>query len=201
MKRPFFSVIVPAHNSERFIRTCLHSIRQQTFKDYELIVVCDDCSDDTARIALGYADKIITTHFGTDGLARNAGIDAAVGEWIVFLDDDDWWLHEFVLDELKAAALEDRDMLVFDFIWKSKGYRKNTAFEMNIAVWSKAFRRDLIGNTRFPGIRSTSDSPFMHEIIEKRPRIHAMNQLMYYYNYMREGSQTWSENAENGGNG
>ena len=61
---------------------------------------------------------------------------------------------------------------------------------MNIAVWSKAFRRELIGETRFPAIPFTSDKPFIDEILKKRPTVHAMNELMYFYNYMREGSQT-----------
>ena len=100
MSEPFFSVIVPAHNSAEYIRKCLHSVKMQTFTDYELIVVCDNCQDDTAQVALGYADRVITTKHGMDGLARNAGIDAAKGKWLMFLDDDDWWIHEYVLQEV-----------------------------------------------------------------------------------------------------
>ena len=79
MKKPFFSVIVPAHNSERYIIKGLASIRAQTVTDYELIVVCDSCTDDTANIVarnfLKFGDKLIVTDFGMDGLARNAGIE------------------------------------------------------------------------------------------------------------------------------
>ena len=94
MSKPFFSIIVPAHNSAEFINRCLDSVKMQTFTDYELIVVLDDCRDDTDQIALLYTDKVLITWHGRDGLARNAGIDAAEGEWILFLDDDDWWIHE-----------------------------------------------------------------------------------------------------------
>ena len=193
MRKPFFSVIVPAHNSERYLRKCLHSVKMQTFIDYELIVVCDACTDTTGMIAIDYADKVITTQYGMDGMARNAGIDAAEGEWILFLDDDDWWIHEYVLSELHKVAERlgnKADMITFDFIWKGIGYISNQANRMNIAVWSKAFRRDFVGGTRFPGIRFTSDKPFMDAICAKRPRVFTMNQLMYYYNYMRVGSQT-----------
>ena len=198
MSGPFFSVIVPAHNSEIFIGKCIQSVREQVFTDYELIIVCDACTDNTEIIARALADKVIVTDFGRDGMARNAGIDAAEGEWIVFLDDDDWWLHEYVLDEIyKVAGFfgNEIDMICFDFIWKDKGYMSVRADAMNIAVWSKAFKRQLIGETRFPGIRMTSDVQFMEKIVEKHPRTFTMHKLMYYYNYLRKGSQTEQYNA------
>jgi glycosyltransferase involved in cell wall biosynthesis len=192
--KPFFSVIVPAHNSGEYIGKCLRSIKKQTFRDFELIVVCDACKDDTEQIARIYTDKVIITDYGMDGLARNAGIDAAEGEWILFLDDDDWWIHEYVLQEIYDVVAgnfgEVFDMVCFDFIWKGRGYASVQPGNMNIAVWSKAFKRSLIGDTRFTAIPFTSDKPFMDEICKKRPMCYPMNKLMYYYNYMREGSQT-----------
>ena len=107
MSKPLFSVIVPAHNAEEFIEKGLHSIKMQTFTDYELIVVCDRCTDRTAEIAAGYADKVLIRDFGLDGLARNAGIEAAEGEWLLFMDHDDWFLHEFVFQQI-ADAIKDR---------------------------------------------------------------------------------------------
>ena len=190
-QKPFFSVIVPAHNSAEYIGKGLRSIKKQTFKDYELIVVCDACTDDTEQMARVYTDKIIVTEFGMDGLARNAGIDAADGYWLIFMDDDDWFLHEYVFQQLYDAAVDtDADLLVFDFIWKGRGYYRNDGGNVNIAVWSKCWRRGIIGNTRFPAIPFTSDEPFMNEIVEKRPRAVWMRVPMYYYNYMRKGSQT-----------
>ena len=193
MGNPFFSVIVPAHNSEKYIRRCLHSVRMQTFKDYELIVVCDACTDNTWTAARGDADKMLTTSYGMDGLARNAGIDAAEGKWLLFLDDDDWWIHEYVLEEIHKVAErfgDQIDMILFDFIWKGLGYAAQYPQRMNIAVWSKAFRREFVGKTRFPAIPFTSDQPFMDEICAKKPQAVPTGKLMYYYNYMREGSQT-----------
>lgn len=206
MSKPFFSVIVPAHNSERYLGKCLLSVRQQTFTDYELIVVCDACTDQTARVARDYADRVIETNHGMDGLARNAGIDAADGDWIMFLDDDDWWIHEYVLETAKDtidSILFPVDMLLFDFIWKDppkgkKPYYEQKLSNVNIAVWSKAFRRQLIGSTRFPAVPFTSDKPFMDEIIKKQPIAYPTGQLIYYYNYMRKGSQT-EEHARDGG--
>ena len=200
--KPFFSVIVPAHNSGEYIGKCLRSVRKQTFPKigYELIVVCDNCRDDTEEMAKVYADKVIVTDFGMDGLARNAGIDAAEGDWLLFLDDDDWWIHEYVLEEIYQVVNMfgyNLDLITFDFIWKGRGYYENSAEKVNIAVWSKAFRREFVGDTRFPAVPFTSDVNFMDEIVAKKARCYAMHKLMYYYNYMREGSQT-EEHARGG---
>ena len=92
MKTPYFSVIVPAHNAEDRMRKGLDTIRGQTFRDFELIIVCDDCQDMTAEIAREYTDKVIEVDFGRTGLARNAGLDNAAGEWVLWADDDDWYL-------------------------------------------------------------------------------------------------------------
>ena len=204
MSKPFFSVIVPAHNSAEYIWKCLRSVKKQTFKDYELIVVCDNCKDDTEAMASVYTKKVIVTDYGMDGLARNAGIDAAKGDWIMFLDDDDWWIHEYVLEEVYEVirSFIPAQMILFDFIWKDapphkSPYYVQTLDNVNIAVWSKAFRRDLIGDTRFPAIQFTSDKPFMDAICAKRPVAYPMRKLMYYYNYMRKGSQT-EEHARGG---
>ena len=201
---PFFSVIVPAHNSEQYLARCLASVERQTFKDYELIVVCDNCQDNTSGVAKFYTDNVIKTNHGMDGLARNAGIDAARGQWLMFLDDDDWWIHEYVLEEVfnTIHSLVPVQMVLFDFIWKDAPPYKERYYvqdinNVNIAVWSKAFRRDLIGDTRFPAIQFTSDKPFMDAICEKHPVAYPMRKLMYYYNYMRKGSQT-EEHAKGG---
>ena len=191
MSKPFFSVIVPAHNSAGYLGRGLRTIKDQSFTDYELIVVADACDDRTAKVANFYTDKIIETNYGMDGLARNAGIDAAEGHWLIFMDDDDWFLHEFVFQQLHDAAVDtDADMLVFDFIWKGRGYFRNAGGKTNIAVWSKCWRRSFVGDTRFPAIPFTSDEPFMQEIIAKKPRALFLGVPMYYYNYMRKGSQT-----------
>ncbi len=91
---PKFSIIIPAHNSAKFIKKALDSVKIQTFKDYELIVVCDACTDKTAEIARKYTDKVIKVDFTNEGRTRNVGLDAAVGDWILWIDDDDWWMHE-----------------------------------------------------------------------------------------------------------
>ena len=196
MSNPFFSIIVPAHNAENHIRNCLHSVKLQTFTDYELIVVLDNCTDNTAKVAMGYADVEIVTHYGRDGLARNAGLDAAEGEWVLFLDDDDWWIRNDVLGKVHHYAINtDADIMPFSFIWPFDKLGRyiwdHKKYRINIAPWSKAYRRSFIGKTRFSDEERTSDVPFVNELMWKNPKIYIIEEgPFYYYNYLRPGSQT-----------
>ena len=109
MSNPVFSVIVPAHNAENHIRRLLDSIAAQTFTDYELIVVCDNCTDSTEQIAQLYGARTERVSFGRDGLARDRGIELARGSWILFADDDDWFMHENVFQEAKIGRASCRE--------------------------------------------------------------------------------------------
>ena len=190
-----FSVIVPAYNSSAWIRKALDSIKQQTFKDYELIVVCDSCTDDTEQIAKEYGAVTKAVNFHRDGLTRNAGLDMAQGEYILFMDDDDWWMHEFVLKQLdkKLKELDNPDVLCFSFIfkhWKYAEPRCDSYGNRWVAVWNKCWKRSFIGDTRFPGIEKISDRYFNDEMTKKEGRWEDWDMPMLYYNYFRKGSQT-----------
>ena len=191
MSEPFFSVIVPAHNAAEYIRKGLHSIRKQIFKDYELIVVADACDDDTALISLDYADKTLVRRYGLDGLARNDGIGAAAGKYILFMDDDDWWIHEYAFDMIaEKLVLDHVDELRFGFIWKGRGYYNQYPLR-NIAVWSKAWRREWIGDRRFPDTPYWSDVGFDKQMHTGEYTYANLDQALYYYNYLRPGSISW----------
>ena len=189
-----FSIIVPAYNAEDRIRKVLDSVIQQTYKDYELIVVCDSCKDKTEEIAKEYGAKTFAVNFHNDGSSRNAGLDNAKGDWVLFLDDDDWWLHEFVLQQLaERVGQENEDILCFSFIWKGMKYAspKSNANALYPAVWNKCWRRSFIGSTRFPNVYASSDYEFWKRILAKQPKLAMWDMPMYYYNYLREGSISW----------
>ena len=191
--KPKFSIIIPAYNSAAFIKKGLDSIRKQSNTDYELIVVCDACEDHTASIARMYTNNVLEVNYHRDGLARNAGLDIAAGEWVLFMDDDDWWLHEFVLEELAGEiARQEFDVLAFGFIWKGIGVtyplREGNLLWPN--VWSKLWRRSFIGDTRFSSVWSVSDHGFTQAVLNKMPRLVTWDMPLYYYNYMRKGSIT-----------
>lgn len=186
-----FSIIIPAHNSARYIQKGLESIVNQTFDDYELIVICDSCTDDTEKITKEYGAITKSVNFHCDGPTRNVGLDIATGDWVLFMDDDDWWLHEFVLDQLdQKTAFMREDILAFSFIWKGLGYTPPLSLSGDYypAVWNKCWRRSFIGDTRFPNVYSISDYYFHNEMMKKCPKIVNWCMPLYYYNYLREGS-------------
>lgn len=94
MSEPTVSVVIPAYNAAWCVRRAIDSVLAQDYRDYELIVVNDGSTDDTAAVLTGYGDAIRVVHQANAGLssARNAGIGAARGEFVAFLDADDWWL-------------------------------------------------------------------------------------------------------------
>lgn len=85
------SVVIPAHNEARFIRQSIESIHAQTLPAFELIVVADNCSDETAAIAESCGAKVVEIEARNISAARNAGIRAATQKWIAFQDADDFW--------------------------------------------------------------------------------------------------------------
>lgn len=102
---PCVSVIIPVYNSAALLPAALESVFNQTFQDYEIITVNDGSTDNTAQVLQGYEPRIRVFHQSNAGAssARNAGIRAARGEFIAFLDADDIWEPEKL--ELQVAAL------------------------------------------------------------------------------------------------
>lgn len=188
-----FSIIIPAYNSATYIDKALKSIKSQSFRDYELFVICDSCTDGTQKKAQRYGAITRKVNYHKEGLTKNVALDMAQGEYILFMDDDDWWLHEFVLEQLDQKLREenDPDVLCFSFIFKGIGYASTKQKSRNdywIAVWNKAWKREAIGTTRFPDIFSISDRYFHDEMFAKDLRVVEWDMPMYYYNYLREGS-------------
>ncbi len=90
------SVVMPAYNVEQWITTALASVAGQTLRPHEVIVVDDGSTDDTVRRVQsgGVGVRLIHTDRANAAGARNAGVEAATGDWVAFLDADDWWLPE-----------------------------------------------------------------------------------------------------------
>lgn len=196
-----FSIIIPAYNSAGHIRKALDSIKAQTFTDYELIVVCDSCTDDTGRIAAEYGAHVEAVSYHCDGLTRNRGIELATGDWLLFMDDDDWWLHEYVLQQLsdKIDKITYADIICFSFIFKGAGYAKpvrSPGWHWP-ACWCKCYRRSKIGNSRFSDVTDGSaDMQFFDQMFNKGLTIYNWDMPLYYYNYKRPGSISEHNNFE-----
>lgn len=111
-----FSIIIPVYNVEKYLRECLDSVLNQTFADWNAICVNDGSTDGSAAILEEYGNKdnrfrIISQPNGGLSAARNTGLKAATGEYVLFLDSDDW-IEDNAL-EILSNDLDDEDMLCF----------------------------------------------------------------------------------------
>ena len=165
------SIVVPVYNAEKTLKRCLDSLRKQTLQDIEIICVNDGSSDKSGEILAEYAAhdarfKIITQENKYIGAARNAGIDAATGEYVGFLDNDDWVSPDYYEDLYNQAKKYDADMAViaqrYNILHKvgynlsktknSMNLMKNDVYEnlttdfwkVSRFVWDKIFRRNFL---------------------------------------------------------
>ena len=115
------SIIVPIYNIEGYIRECIDSILDQTYPDFELILVDDGSPDNCGRICDEYAEKdvrIKVIHKENGGLtsARNAGLSVAKGDWIMHVDGDDWIEPDMIESLIEAAKATEADLVFGDFM-------------------------------------------------------------------------------------
>jgi glycosyltransferase involved in cell wall biosynthesis len=129
---PKVSVIIPTYNRAAFVGKAVESVLNQTFKDYEVIVVDDGSTDDTCSVLAQYRNRIRYLHQKNAGVsaARNTGVKLAASEWIAFLDSDDEWSDRYLAEQLKVAS-SDVSMLVADCIFRGLKGEESSYFELN----------------------------------------------------------------------
>lgn len=186
-----FTIIIPAHNTKEYIGKALDSIKAQTFTDYEILVICDNCTDGTETVAREHGIDPIICNRGRAGLARNEGLKKAKGEYILFLDSDDYYLHENVF-EMLAVKVENVniDVLVCGFVFGALGVvgpLSNNGKEFP-NVWSRVWKAELIKNEIFSDLKVGEDHEFVNKIYQKQLKTAYWNSPIIYYTYPREGS-------------
>lgn len=109
---PKFSIIIPVYNVEKYIKKCLDSVFNQTYKDFEVIIVNDGTPDNSMDVVKKYDVKIIEQKNQGQSVARNNGVKKATGEYIIFLDSDDYWKKD-LLKEINKSLKNDPDVVRF----------------------------------------------------------------------------------------
>lgn len=188
-----FSVIIPCYHSEEFIGKAIKSVQDQSFDNYELLVMCEKDDEKTINAVRECGVEPHIDDYGSSGAARNAGISLAKGEYILFLDSDDWYLHSVcfaMLDQFTRLAV---DFLSFAFIFGKYGYvptcGNNGAMYPN--VWSRVWRKVFLdrNDIRFPETSRDEDVDFVEKAFASNPH-HTMTDIPFvYYTYPREGSR------------
>ena len=114
MNKPFFTVVIPTYNRAELLKEAIQSVFDQTFENFELIVIDDHSTDKTKDVVSSFHDSrikyILNDHAKGGAGTRNAGIFRAKGEWIAFLDDDDIWLPKKL--ELQYKKIQEIDCTV-----------------------------------------------------------------------------------------
>ena len=213
------SVIIPIYNVEKYIPQCLDSILNQAFKDFEIICVNDGSSDNSLSVLQSYKAKddriiIIDKKNEGSGIARNAGLSIAKGDYIYFIDGDDW-VEENVFDKIIAKADElNTDILIFGGLsyYEGKGKKggysadklpkkylnkvfsakdiKKDIFKFPSTAWTKLYKRDFLikNNIKFQDIKFAHDQlSFFYSMI-KAERIALLPENIYCYRKNRKGS-------------
>lgn len=194
------SVIIPVYNVEEYIEKCLNSVVNQTLEDIEIIIVNDGSEDGSKEIIQGYLEKyknkIIYLEKENGGLssARNYGIPYARGEYIAFLDSDDYIELSMYEKMYKKAKEENSDMVECDFIWeyphktkidRGKIYNgKKQAMETaRVVAWNKLIKKEIItvNNLRFPDGMRYEDVEFFYKMLPYLSKISFVKEPFIHY--------------------
>lgn len=213
-----FSIIVAAYNIEDYIKRAIESVESQTFKDYELIIVNDCSTDDTGKIILNECSKYNNITYieheinKKAGGARNTGLKKASGEYIVFLDGDDYLANNNVLEKLDKVIGKDKtDVLYLGF--KIEGDREElvipneetctkrykAAEDKYPNPWSKCWRKEFLDNNniRFPENRFYEDVLFVYKGVMNSRSFKIADFVVHNYTSGRTNSMTTKINLKN----
>lgn len=202
------SVIVPVYNAEKYLEKCLDSLVNQTLKDIEIIVVNDGSTDGSEKILSKYKNKIKIIHQKNSGVAsaRNNGMSVARGEYIAFVDSDDWVDKDMFLKLYQKAKANDMDVVECNFKYVFNNYEKNGVIDLkndinnydNIkkyfvnmfpVIWNKIYKKDILKNITFKDGVWAEDVEFLYRILPNIKTIGIISDKLYYY-YQREMSES-----------
>ena len=206
MPSPIISVIIPIYNSERFLHDCITSVRQQTFKDIEIICVNDGSTDESAALleALAQEDERIQVVYQDNGgvtRAREKGLKYSSGEYIYFLDSDDL-IHYLTLEKLINIAKEKNADIVSH---RHQNIAENTLIDivkidlpnekitqvaadkailnkqLSIFLWGKLYKRTLFDGFTFPNMSFAEDLYITPILAMKANRIFILKEKLCFY--------------------
>lgn len=207
----FISIIVPVYNVEKFLHRCIDSILAQTFTDFELLLINDGSKDNSGIICDEYAAKdnrvrVFHKENGGASAARNYGLDKAVGQYICFIDSDDWVDKDYIE---RLLPNEDEDMVICSYMYDTGEIfhlsdvvrdKQDIGKVLHILIdhmaicapWCKIMRRDIIeqNNIRFDvNVSAGEDMLFVCDYFSAGPdRIRTISQPLYHYYVADSGS-------------
>ena len=202
------SIIVPVYKVEQYLERCVDSILAQTYEDLEIILVDDGSPDSCGAICDCYAQtdgriKVIHKENAGVGMARNSGLDICTGDFIMFVDPDDYLSADAVQVLYERLVMDGSDMAIGKHtdVWEDG--RKNDAFcawmkddvvktkdmLMNIrtsehlseTAWGKLYKRDIFETIRYTAVKCSEDLMLYPLILERCEQISVVDHEIYYY--------------------
>ena len=222
-----FSIILPIYNVEKYLKECVDSILKQTFRDYEIILVDDGSSDGSPELCDKLAetyDFIRVIHKANGGAAdsRNVGLKNAIGDYIIFIDSDDFILSEHFLEDVNNSFSENVDMVLYkyckyfdetnvlaecNFSYESAKLKENYADKIYELVkadaffgmaWIRAIRKDILLDNQilFETGLTGEDMDWNYELMLNVSNIELLDNIYIAYR-QRSGSVTASYKIKN----
>ena len=206
------SIIVPIYNAERYLYRCFDSILHQKFVDFELLLINDGSKDNSSAICYEYAkcdNRIHVFHKENGGVssARNWGLDKAIGEYIMFVDSDDYMLPGMLEVMLSTLESKKADLVVCGTTETGGGYWRPIAdvdysinqlkenfvsllhTELLSPPWNKIYKKEIIGSNRFcEDISFGEDLLFNIQYLEKCENISFIKESPFYHEKENENS-------------
>ena len=207
MEQSLISIIIPVYNVEPYLRKCLDSIVNQTYKNLEIILVDDGSTDNSGAICDEYAlkdDRIIVIHQANAGMsaARNAALDTMRGEFVMFVDSDDWMEIDACGTSLALIREHHADIVCLGHrrcypsghtvertvecsgVIERSELMRQIVYEIGVirnVVWKKLYRINLFENLRFPPGRIYEDQIFFPKLIQRSNIIYVSDKIIYNY--------------------
>lgn len=206
------SVIIPVYNTEKYLKQCLDSVLSQELSDYEIICINDGSTDSSYKILNEYASiykkiKLINIKNSGVSAARNIGLKYAEGEYILFVDSDDW-IEPNSLEKL-YDCIKKKNVDILEFrndsycesvrstgnFFEIENYENNTLNKVDLlyTLWNKLYKNEFIrkNNIYFPeGLKNAEDGVFNLLCLYAKPKFDICKELVYHYRFLRENSAT-----------
>lgn len=202
------SVIIPVYNTEEYIGECLDSLINQTYPNMEIIAIDDGSTDGTLDIMKSYEAqypdklKVLTQANQGQAVARNHGLEFATGDYLGFVDSDDWVDKDMYEKMINQAIATSADIVIVDMVDHFPNrtiYHHSSVFDNKFKVTpsacNKLFKRDFVGNVRFPKGLWYEDFCFTTKLLFTTDAIATIHEGLYHC-HAREVSTMFNNNSE-----
>ena len=228
-REPLVSIVIPVYNVEKYLRQCLDSVIMQTYRSLEILIIDDGSTDTSGEICDEYGaidNRVKVFHTENRGLSasRNIGLDNASGEYIAFIDSDDWYDEDAIYMSIEVAEKSNADIVCFQYAREyddvsnvqkinrhKEGHRKPIITEyteesileeycfgssIKEVSWNKIYKKFIFSDIRYPEERFYEDIVTTHKLLRKAKKVTCVSSALIHYR-AREESISMNHHLKN----